>query len=161
MGAMAVPQFASLAASVAGGAAVMAWRVQETRSPVSLKKIVVPPMGMSTGFAMFLAPMFRVPWTWGAAAFLTGALALAYPLLRTSRLIRDGDAVTLERSNAFLAVLVGLFAVRLAARSYLDTVLSLQQTSALFFVLAFGMVVRWRLQMLLEYRALVAAPARD
>jgi len=35
--------------------------VRETRSPVSVKKIVVPPMGMATGFAMFLMPAFRVP----------------------------------------------------------------------------------------------------
>jgi membrane protein CcdC involved in cytochrome C biogenesis len=29
-----------------------------------------------------------------------------------------------------------------------------QQTGALFFVLAFGMILRWRAQMLLEYRKL-------
>ena len=66
--------------SLAGAVAVMAWRVSETRRPVSLKKIVIPPMGMATGFCMFLVPMFRVPLTWGLAAFATGALALAYPL---------------------------------------------------------------------------------
>lgn len=147
----------SLVSSVAGATAVLLWRVREARSPVSVKKIVVPPMGMATGFAMFLMPAFRVPWSWAAAAFLTGALALAYPLLRTSRLVCEGGVVMMQRSNAFLAILIVLAGIRIAARGYLDTVLSVQQTAALFFVLAFGMILRWRVHMLWEYRALVAA----
>lgn len=139
-----------------GAAAVMAWRVQETRRPVSLRKIIIPPIGMATGCCMFFAPMFRVPLSWGIAAFLAGAIALAYPLLRTSKLVREGDVVMLQRSNAFMAVLIGLAAIRLAARGYLDTILSVEQTSALFFVLAFGMILRWRAQMLMEYRAITA-----
>jgi len=47
-----------------------------------------------------------------------------------------------------------LAAVRFLARGYFDTLLSVQQTAALFFVLAFGMILRWRTQMLLEYRKL-------
>lgn len=132
------------------------WRIQETRTPVSLKKIVVPPLGMATGFAMFAVPMFRVPLSWGVEAFALGALILAYPLLRTSRLTREGDAVMMQRSNMFLAVILVLAAIRIAARGYLDSVLSVQQTAGLFFILAFGMILRWRAQMLLDYRSLVA-----
>lgn len=145
----------SLISSIAGASAVMAWRVRETRTPVSVKKIVIPPLGMSTGLCMFAMPAFRVPWAWALAAFLAGALALAYPLMRTSRLVRDGEVVMMQRSNAFLAILIVLAGVRIAARGYLDTLLSVQQTAALFFVLAFGMILRWRAQMLLDYRALV------
>jgi membrane protein CcdC involved in cytochrome C biogenesis len=147
----------SLISSIAGASAVMAWRMRETRTPVSVKKIVIPPLGMSTGLSMFAMPAFRVPWTWALAAFLMGALALAYPLMRTSRLVRDGDVVMMQRSNAFLAILIVLAGVRIAARGYLDTVVSVQQTAGLFFVLAFGMILRWRAQMLLDYRALVDA----
>ena len=39
--------------------------------------------------------------------------------------------------------------------SCVDTVLTVQQTAALFFVLAFGMILRWRTHMFLEYRALI------
>jgi membrane protein CcdC involved in cytochrome C biogenesis len=148
----------SLATSILGAIAVMVWRVRETRTPVSAKKIVIPPMGMATGFSMFVAPMFRVPWSWAIVAFVAGAVALAYPLLRTSRLVRDGDVVTMQRSNTFFAVLIVLAGIRIAARGYLDTILTVQQTAALFFVLAFGMILRWRTQMFLEYRALVAEP---
>ena len=145
----------SLIASVAGAIAVMMWRIRETRRPVSARTIVIPPLGMATGFGMFVMPAFRVPWTWAIASFLTGVVALAYPLLRTSRLVCEGDVVTMQRSNAFLAVLIVLAGVRMAARGYLDTILTVQQTAALFFVLAFGMIVRWRAQMFLEYRALL------
>jgi membrane protein CcdC involved in cytochrome C biogenesis len=60
----------------------------------------------------------------------------------------------MQRSRAFFAVIVALAAIRLAARGYLDSVLTLQQTAALFYLLAFGMILRWRGQMLIEYRKL-------
>jgi membrane protein CcdC involved in cytochrome C biogenesis len=135
----------------------MAWRVREARGAVSIRKIVIPPLGMATGFAMFIVPAFRIPWIWGAIAFLIGAAALAYPLLLTSRLVRQGDVVMMERSNAFFTVILALAAIRLLARGYFDQLLTVQQTGALFFVLAFGMIVRWRLQMFLEYRKLTSA----
>ena len=109
---------------------------------------------MATGFCMFFAPQFRVPLSWAVIALLTGAIALAYPLLLTSRLVRQGDAVMMQRSNAFFIVIVALAAIRLAARGYLDTVLTVPQTGALFYLLAFGMIVRWRAGMYLEYRRL-------
>src|SRR5690348_1472799 len=99
---------ASLVSSIFGAAAVMAWRVRETKRPVSTKKIIIPPLGMATGFCMFIAPAFRVPWTWAVVSFLVGAIVLAYPLLRTSRLVRDGDTVWMQRSNVFFAVLIVL-----------------------------------------------------
>lgn len=144
----------SLAGSLVGAAAVLVWRVHEGRTAVTAKKIVAPPLGMATGFSMFLVPGFRVPWAWSGMAFVIGFAALAYPLLRTSRLVRQGEAVMMQRSNAFFAVILVLAAVRILARGYFDTFLSVQQTAGLFFVLAFGMIVRWRAQMLIEYRRL-------
>ncbi|MFN7914821.1 MAG: cytochrome c biogenesis protein CcdC [Vicinamibacterales bacterium] len=145
----------SLLASIGGAIAVLVWRVQETRTPVSAKKIIIPPLGMATGFCMFLAPVFRLPWSWALAAFAIGALVLAYPLLRTSKLVREGDTVTMQRSNIFFAVIVVLAGIRIGARAYLDTVLTVPQTAGLFFILAFGMILRWRAQMYLTYTALL------
>jgi membrane protein CcdC involved in cytochrome C biogenesis len=86
-----------------------------------------------------------------------GAVVLAYPLLVTSRLVRQGDAIMMQRSNAFFTVILALAAVRLLARGYFDTLLTVEQTGALFFVLAFGMILRWRVRMLREYLKLTAA----
>jgi membrane protein CcdC involved in cytochrome C biogenesis len=132
----------------------MAWRVRETQRPVSARSIVLPPLLMSTGFCMFLRPEFRVSWVWAAAAFVVGALVLSYPLLRTSRLALEGDTVVMRRSRAFLLILIGLVAVRFVLRDYLGQVLPVAQTAAVFFILAFGMIVRWRAWMLVEYRRL-------
>ena len=46
--------------------------------------------------------------------------------------------------------------VRTALRAYVERVVTPLQTGALFFVLAFGMILRWRIGMLLEYRRLLA-----
>ena len=148
----------SLISSVAGAIAVMFWRVRETRTAVSAKKIIIPPLGMATGLSMFVVPIFRVPWIWAGGAFLCGALILAYPLLKTSRLTWDGDGgrVMMQRSYAFFGVLILLAIIRIAARGYFDTILTVPQTAGLFFLLAFGMILRWRARMFLEYRRLVA-----
>jgi membrane protein CcdC involved in cytochrome C biogenesis len=146
----------SAIAAVVGLLGVLAWRIREGRTAVTVRKIIIPPLGMATGFSMFLVPAFRVPLTWAALAFLVGMVALAYPLLITSRLVRDGNAIMMQRSNAFFFVVIALAAVRFFARGYLDTVMSIEQTGGLFFVLAFGMILRWRLRMLSEYRALTA-----
>jgi len=141
-------------AAVAGAATVMAWRVRETTRPVSLRSIMIPPLAMSTGFMMFVAPEMRIPLSWAVGAFLAGALLFSWPLASTSRLERTGDAIVMRRSPAFLLILLALFVVRFVLREYIDRVISPLQTGALFFVLAFGMILVWRLRMLREYRGL-------
>ncbi|HXR40628.1 MAG TPA: cytochrome c biogenesis protein CcdC [Terracidiphilus sp.] len=153
---MQLPPGTPILVSLAGLVAVTTWRLREVRSAVSLRKIIIPPLGMATGFCMFFVPAFRIPWAWAGAAFLIGAIALAYPLLLTTRLIRQGDAIMMKRSSAFLAVLFVLAAIRFLARGYFDTLLTVQQSAALFFILAFGMIVRWRAKLLIDFRKLSA-----
>ncbi|HEX4008279.1 MAG TPA: cytochrome c biogenesis protein CcdC [Acidobacteriaceae bacterium] len=143
-------------ASIVGAVVIIIWRIREGQSAVTLRKIVIPPMGMATGFCMFLVPAFRFPWLWAIASFLIGYVILAYPLLLTSRLHREGDVVMMKRSSMFLVVIIGLAAIRFFARGYFDHLLTVEQTGALFFVLAFGMILRWRTSMLFEYRTLTA-----
>ena len=142
--------------SLVGLCAVLLWRVREGRTAVTARKLLIPPMGMATGFCMFFVPIFRFPLTWAIAAFLTGAIVLAWPLLATSSLRREGDAIMMKRSGAFFAVIVVLAAIRYFARAYFDSILTLEQTGALFFVLAFGMILRWRLSLYHSYRALTS-----
>jgi membrane protein CcdC involved in cytochrome C biogenesis len=153
---VALPPIPSLLASAAGMVAVLVWRLREVRSAVSLRKILIPPLGMATGFSMFFVPAFRIPWSWAGTAFLIGAVALAWPLLLTTRLERQGQAVMMKRSSAFLAVILVLAAIRFFARGYFDTILTTQQTAGVFFILAFGMIVIWRAKMLLDFRRLTA-----
>jgi membrane protein CcdC involved in cytochrome C biogenesis len=142
--------------SLVGAAVVIGWRMREARSPVSLRKIVIPPLGMSTGFSMFLYPPARVPLAWALLALALGALVLAYPILRLSRLTVQAGEIFVRRSPAFLWVLLGLVAVRFALRSYVERFIDPLQTGALFYLLAFGMIARWRVGMLRQFRALEA-----
>lgn len=108
---------------MAGGAAVLAWRVHETRAPVTAARILLPPLGMSTGFLMFVLPSMRIPWAWALAAFAAGALLLAWPLARSSSLERVDDEISLQRSSGFFLILLGLFALRLALHEYIGEAL--------------------------------------
>jgi membrane protein CcdC involved in cytochrome C biogenesis len=144
--------------SLIGLAGVLAWRVREGRSAVTLKKIVMPPLGMATGFCMFIVPAFRVPFVWGISAFLIGAVVFAYPLLLTSDLHLQNGVIMMKRSSAFFAVIIVLAVVRYLARGFFDRFLTLEQTGALFYLLAFGMILRWRAKLFFAWRALTSKP---
>jgi len=145
--------------SLIGLAGVLAWRVREGRTAVTMRKIVIPPLGMATGFCMFIVPAFRVPLLWGLGAFLIGAVVLAYPLLLTSDLHHQNGVIMMKRSRAFFAVIIVLAVVRYLARGFFDRFLTLEQTGALFYLLAFGMILRWRVKLFFAYRTLTASPA--
>lgn len=148
----------SVLAAGAGAVVILMWRLREARTAVSLKKIIFPPLGMATGFSMFLDPAFRVPWAWAGIAFLIGAVALAWPLLLTTRLEMQGRTVRMKRSSAFLVVILVLAAIRLLARGYFDKLLTAEQTAGVFFILAFGMILIWRAKMLVDFHRLTAGP---
>ena len=145
--------------SIVGLVGVLMWRVREGRTVVTLKKIVMPPLGMATGFCMFFYPPTRVPVLWGLAAFVIGAVLFAYPLLLTSDLHRENGEIRMKRSSAFFAVIIVLALIRWAARGYFDSFLSLEQTGAIFYLLAFGMILRWRAKLFFAYRALTSGTA--
>jgi membrane protein CcdC involved in cytochrome C biogenesis len=144
--------------SLVGLAGVLAWRVREGRTAVTLKKIVMPPLGMATGFCMFFYPPCRVPFLWGLAAFLIGAIVFAWPLLLTSDLHLHNGEIRMKRSSMFFVVIIVLALVRWAARGYFDSFLSLEQTGAIFYLLAFGMILRWRAKLYFAWRALTTRP---
>jgi membrane protein CcdC involved in cytochrome C biogenesis len=114
---------------------------------------------MSTGLSMFLIPMFRVPWLWAMLSFAVGAVVLAVPLMRTSRLTLEENTVTVRRSSSFFLVIIALASMRFFARRYIGAYVSFPQTASLSFLLAFGMIIRWRVAMYFEYKRLVLPPS--
>lgn len=139
---------------VLGGLGLLLWRVQETRMPVTIKSIVIPPLGMSTGFGMFFSPMTRVPLSWAVTSLLFGLLVLSYPLMRSSKLESRDGVIYMQRSRAFLLIIVGLFAIRVTLHDYVGHLITPLQTAAVFYLMAFGMIVRWRTSLYLGYRRL-------
>lgn len=155
-----IPPVVYVLASLGGAAAVLVWRFRETASPVTVRKLIIPPLGMSTGLFMFVVPQTRVEWSWGLVAFIVGAVLFAWPLARTSTLTRSGDQILMQRSKAFLIILLVLVAIRFALRAWIEQYLTPMQTGALFFLLAFGAIVRWRLGLLWQFLRMREEPAR-
>lgn len=141
-------------ALVLGGVAVLVWRIRETRVPVTTRTILLPPLGMSTGFSMFLVPAVRIPLSWAVASFFAGWLVLSLPLVRSSSLERRGEEVLMRRSNVFFVILLGLLALRLALHHYIGRLVSPPQTAGVLFILAFGMIARWRSTLYRDFKAL-------
>ena len=142
--------------SLAGAAVVLTWRFRETSAPVTMRSLVIPPLGMSTGLSMFIAPQTRVPVWWALGALTLGALVFSWPLARSSKLMKEGDRFLMKRSPAFLLILLGLLGVRFALRSWIELYVTQLQAGALFFLIAFGAIVRWRVSLVLEWRRLSA-----
>lgn len=128
-------------------------RMKAAKKPTNVKKIILPPVFMSTGFCMFFVPMFRVTPAEILEAFSVGML-FSILLIRTSKFeIRDNQ-IYLQRSKAFIFILIGLLLLRIVLKSILGHYISVGQTSGMFFILAFGMILPWRLAMLYSYKKL-------
>lgn len=141
-----------LLSTLVGATVVTTWRIRETAKPLNVMKIVMPPLGMTTGLCMFFYPPTRIPATWGLGAFLVGWFILAYPLIFTTELYENEGQLFVKKSRLFLVILFALLAVRLAARSYIDTLVSPLQTGSIFYLLALGMIIHWRMDMFFKFR---------
>lgn len=130
-------------------------RIRNTKKPIFVRKIIIPPIGMSSGFLMFLYPPMRFPVQWGFIDFLAGAILFSIPLILTFKFEQVGDAVYLRRSKAFIIILLAILIVRVVLHGYVEQWVSVQQTAALFFVLAFGMLLPWRVAMYFQYIKLI------
>ncbi|MEW4371190.1 CcdC family protein [Paenibacillus kandeliae] len=129
-------------------------RSRTNHRPVNAKKILIPPLGMSTGFFMFVVPDFRVSWLWALGAFLAGWLLFSYPLIRGTRFEHNGTDIVVQRSKSFLFILLGLLMIRLLLHRFIEQYISIPQTAGVFFILAFGTLLHWRLDMYRKYRKL-------
>lgn len=138
---------------------VIVLRMRGSRKPVSVRRIILPPLFMSTGFAMFHFPETATPLIYDVIAFFIGMI-FSIPLILTSRFEIVGQDVYLKRSRAFFGILVVLVIIRFAMKMWVNDSLTIMQTAGLFFVLAYGMIVPWRLAMLYMYRQLVKKTVR-
>lgn len=144
---------ASSIVAICMGFMVIFIRMKAQKKPVSSKKIILPPLFMSTGALMFLFPVFRVTLGEFLEAIAVGMI-FSILLIKTSKFeIRDND-IYLKRSKAFAFILIGLLLIRILAKSILSASIDYGELSGMFWILAFGMIVPWRITMYLQYRKL-------
>lgn len=135
------------------GAFAMVVRMKAANKPASVRKIILPPVFMSSGALMYIVPEFRLTSMEILEAVAVGML-FSILLVKTSKFeIRDKE-IYLKRSKAFIFILVGLLVVRLVAKTLLSSTIEFGQLSGMFFLLAFSMIVPWRVAMYRSYMKL-------
>lgn len=126
-------------------------RMKSAKKPATAKKIILPPIFMSTGALMFLHPMFRVSAAEFFEALLVGMI-FSILLIKTSNFEIKENQIYLKRSKAFAFILIGLLIIRIIMKSYLSNTIDIGELSGMFWILAFGMIVPWRIAMFLSFR---------
>lgn len=129
-------------------------RQKAAKRPITAKKIILPPLFMATGFWMFIFEEFRVPWMQVLEAFSVGVLFSLF-LTKTTHFKKRGGEIYVQPSKAFIFILVGLLIVRVIAKMVLSSSIDVGELGGMFFILAFGMIVSWRIGMYIKYQQLV------
>ena len=126
-------------------------RMKAAKKPASVKKILLPPLFMSTGALMYIFPEFRLTPLEILESVVVGML-FSILLIKTSQFeIKDQD-IYLKRSRAFAFILIGLLVIRIVAKLILSTSIDYGELSGMFFLLAFSMIVPWRIAMYRNYQ---------
>ncbi|WP_284140050.1 cytochrome c biogenesis protein CcdC [Virgibacillus sp. LDC-1] len=128
-------------------------RLKAAKKPASVKKILLPPLFMSTGALMFVFPPFQVSLLQVIEAMSVGVV-FSFFLIKSSKFEIRGNAIYLIPSKSFIFILFGLLVVRIVLKLYLGKTISLGETSGMFFLLAFGMILSWRIAMLYKFKKL-------
>ena len=128
-------------------------RMKTAKKPTSAKKIILPPIFMSSGALMFLFPVFRISWLQVIEAISVGAF-VSILLIFTTKFEVKNDEIYLKPSRSFIFILFGLFFLRLILKMIIGSHIDVGETSGMFFLLAFGMIATWRLSMFVEFKQL-------
>lgn len=125
-------------------------RLKAAKKPTSMKKIILPPLFMSTGALMFFFPAFQVSCRQVLEAIIVGVIFSIF-LIRTSKFEIRNDEIYLIPSKSFAAILFGLLFVRIIIKLIVGSHVSVGETGGMFFLLAFGMILTWRMTMLYQF----------
>ncbi len=125
-------------------------RSKVAKKPTSVKKIILPPIFMSSGALMFIFPAFRVSLLEISEAVIVGLL-FSLLLIKFTKLEVSNDDIYLIPSRSFIFILFGLLLVRIVIKLMIGSQISFGETSGIFFILAFAMIISWRMAMIRKY----------
>ncbi|HLR01523.1 MAG TPA: cytochrome c biogenesis protein CcdC [Virgibacillus sp.] len=128
-------------------------RLKASKKPATVKKIILPPLFMSTGACMFFFPEFQLNLQEVVEAFVLG-VSLSFFLIKTSKFEKKSGHIYLIPSKSFVFILFGLLMVRMLIKWIIGSTISIGETSGMFFLLAFFMIVSWRIAMLYKFKKL-------
>jgi len=136
------------------GTFVLVMRLKAQKRPVTAKKIIIPPLAMSTGALMFIFEEFRVTPIEILEAASLGAI-FSIVLIKTSKFEWKENDIYLKASKAFPFILIGLLVFRIILKLVLANTVDVGELAGMFFILAFSMLVPWRIAMLVQYKKLI------
>ena len=145
--------FVSTIAAVLMALGVFAIRMKASKKPATVKKIILPPFFMSTGALMYVFEPFRLSGTEIIEAILLGIFFSIF-LIMTSRFEIKDEQIYIKRSKAFVFVLLGLIVVRTLLKFILSSSIDVGEIGGMFFLIAFSMIVPWRVAMYYQYKKL-------
>nr|WP_306301380.1 CcdC protein domain-containing protein [Thalassobacillus sp. C254] len=124
------------------GAAMMAAlaiiiRLKAIKKPATLKKIVLPPIFMSTGFLMFLYEPARLSPLQIMEALAVGLIFSIF-LIKTSKFEIKNNQIYLRRSKAFVFILIFLLLARITFKIIIGDAIHVAELAGMFFILAYG-----------------------
>ncbi|PTI16307.1 CcdC family protein [Staphylococcus warneri] len=133
------------------GAVVIVIRMKAQKFPVNEKKIILPPFFMATGALMYVIPYFRLTGIEILESFVLGVL-FSTVLIWTSRFEVKGSEIYMKRSKAFPIILISLLVIRTVIKIFISNEIDPGEIAGMFFLLAFCMIVPWRLAMYYKYK---------
>ena len=135
------------------GMGVFIIRMKSQKKPVTTKKIIIPPVAMSTGALMFIFEEFRVQPVQILEAVALG-IVFSVVLIATSKFEHRDNEIYLKASKAFPFILIGLLIFRVILKLLFADSLDVGELAGMFFILAFSMLAPWRIAMLVKYNKL-------
>lgn len=142
---------ASIMAVFMGAGAIIV-RQKAAKRPLTMKKILIPPIMMSTGALMYVFPYFRLTPVEIGESILMGALFSIVLVVTTKYEEKDGQ-LYVRQSKLFPLILVTLLILRIVLKSILSISISPGEIGGMFFLLAFVMIVIWRLSMFINLKS--------
>ncbi|NWK83794.1 DUF1453 family protein [Staphylococcus sp. GSSP0090] len=133
------------------GIGVIVVRMKAQQFPVNEKKIILPPFFMATGALMYVVPYFRLTGTEILECIIMGLL-FSTILIWTSRFETHGSEIYMKRSKAFPIILISLLLIRTVIKIFISNQIDPGEIAGMFFLLAFCMIVPWRIAMLYKFK---------
>lgn len=130
-------------------------RSKVAQKPTSIKKIILPPIFMSSGALMYLFPVFRLSLLEITEVTIVGLL-FSIVLIKFTKFEVSGEDIYLIPSKVFILILIGLLILRVIIKLIIGSFVSFGTTSGMFYLLAFVMIVTWRIAMVRKYIQLKA-----
>ncbi|QTQ09305.1 CcdC family protein [Macrococcoides canis] len=133
------------------GVAVIVVRMKAQNYPTNIKKIILPPFFMSTGALMYIFPYFRLTTMEMIEAVFVGMFFSVFLIFTSNFEVKD-NKIYMKRSKLFPLILITLLVIRAVMKFFLSSAIHPGELAGMFFLLAFSMIVPWRIAMYIKYK---------